>query len=616
MLNYIFHHSRQLFIKYTIDAKLNPYSLSILALVNFYIFSTIYAVFVYVQFSILDVLYVSIIFLIIFFFLIIIFCPIFFKGNFKLNGPNIFWSVIIFIFLSLVLYSYYEGWDVYYRTFPTLEADNSYGYHIDSAFHISIINSIKLFGIPSTGLNDVPLFRYHVLSHYVDAFIVKVTGLDAWETYGLFYYFKCLLLLSSLIIFIAVVCENFKFFFLFSIFLLIPIAVSQWYAVGSHPLWFVSLIIILSSPKVYKIIYNEHIQIKDFLILFIILTLITFGKVSSGFMYGCFLGIIIFLKNYKNSTTYLFLFLILLFFIFSYSNFSYPGQLNINNWKKNLINIYWLNENIINNYYVFLFFASVFFLFKSREVVLFIISICLSYLIIYFINIFIEIDKASNFYFFYGLWSTSVYFVYQIIIQILASNNKLNYKIYLVLILFIILPNIKSTKFNFFNTRVETINEIKLDFIVKPFRNLNKIDPSLQIVTIKKLVLNRDYIPFNKYPKYFSNINNNLKKFMLLNNLSAKNSLLFISKEAFYKYGTTAPNWSIGQLMYAITSVPLVHGLKEPHKFYGRLVYDASAFWVKNKDFDSISVCSKYKKNIIILNNLDKPDFYFIDCKK
>ena len=39
-------------------------------------------------------------------------------------------------------------------------------------------------------------------------------------------------------------------------------------------------------------------------------------------------------------------------------------------------------------------------------------------------------------------------------------------------------------------------------------------------------------------------------------------------------------------------------------------------FGLKKKDFDSISVCSKYKKNIIILDNLDKPDFYFIDCKK
>jgi hypothetical protein len=644
MLNYIFHHIRQLFLKYIIDAKLNPYSLSILALVNFYIFSTIYAVFVYVQFSILEVFYVSIIFLIIFFFLIIIFCPISFKGNLKLNYPNIFWSVIIFIFLSLVLHSYQDIWEVYYRTFPTLEVDNSLGFHIDSAFHISIINSIKLFGIPSTGLNDVPLIGYHVLSHYVDAFILKVTGLDAWETYGLFYYFKCLLLLSSLIIFIAVVCKNFKFLFLFSIFLLIPIVVSKWYAVSSHPLWFVSLIIILSAPKVYKIINNnEHIQIKDFLILFIILILITFGKVSSGFMYGCFLGIIIFFKNFKNPITYFFIFLLFLFFIFIYLYFPYPFQISINNLEKNLNNVLWLNKFVIQNNYFFLVFTLVFFLFKSKEVILFIVSICLSYLIIYLINILIEIDTASNYYFFYGLWSTSIYFVYQIIIKILISNNNINgvirlsilgtqyrqpldwnlkiNKTILVGLLIFILPQIETTKFNFFNSNIKTINEIIFDFATKPFKNLNKIDPSLR-VNIKRSVLNRGYINFDKYPKYFANINNNLKIFMMLKNLSAKNSLLFIPKEAFYKYGTTDPNWSIGQLIYAITGVPLVHGLKEREESdkwagtYGRKTYDDSAFWVKKKDFDSNSVCLKYKKNIIVLNNLDKPDFYFIDCKK
>ena len=607
MLNYIFHHIKQLLLKITIDAKLNPYTLSILALVNFYIFSTIYAVFVYVQFSILEVLYVSIIFLIIFLFLIIIFCPIFFKGNLKLNYSNIFWSVIIFIFLSLVLHSYYEPWEVYYRTFPTLDVDNSLGFHIDSAFHISIINSIKLFGIPSTGLNDVPLIGYHVLSHYVDAFIVKVTGLDAWETYGLFYYFKCLLLLSSLIIFIAVVCENFKFFFLFSIFLLIPIAVSQWYAVSSHPLWFVSLIIILSSPQVYKIINNnEHIQIKDFLILSIIIILISFGKISSGFMYGCFLGIIIFFKHFKNPITYFFIFLFFIFFIFFiffYLNFSYTGQININNLEKNLNNILWLDKFVIQNKYVFLFSALVFSLFKSNEVILFIVSICLSYLIIYLINILIEIDTASNFYFFYGLWSTSIYFAYQIIIKILTSNNKLNNKILevkvtlfnnklnnkilVVISLIWILAQIEATKFNSFNLNNKIINEIKFDFATKPFRHFNKIDSDHQ-VNIKRLVLNRDYINFDKYPKYFANINNNLKRFMMLKNLSPKNSLLFVPKEAFYKYGTTAPNWSIGQLIYAITGVPLVHGLKEPegpgvHADYGRHVYDDSAFWVKKK---------------------------------
>ena len=68
MLNQIFNYFQQLFLRYTVDLKLNPYAISVLTLVNFYIFSTIYAVFVYVQFPILEVLSVSLVFLIIFLF--------------------------------------------------------------------------------------------------------------------------------------------------------------------------------------------------------------------------------------------------------------------------------------------------------------------------------------------------------------------------------------------------------------------------------------------------------------------------------------------------------------------------------------------------------------------
>lgn len=627
MLNKIFNYFQQLFLRYTVDLKLNPYAISVLTLVNFYIFCTIYAVFVYVQFPILEVLSVSLVFLIIFLFLIIIFCPTFYNGNAKFSGPNIFWSIIIFNFLLLVLHSQNPTFDVYYRTFPTFEFDNNYGYHIDSAYHVSIINSINLFGIPSTGLNDVPVLKYHVLSHYVDALIIKITGLNAWETYGLFYYFKCILLISSLLILISLVCKKFELIFLLSIFFLIPIVVSSWYAVASHSLWFTSLIVILSSPLIYKIIsIKENIQIKHYLLLSIILIFISLGKISSGFMYAYFVGIIIFFKNFKNPRTYFFIFLFLSFFIFYYFYYSYPGQININNYEKNLNNIFWLTKNLINNYYIFLFFASLFFLFRTKQIILFIVSFCLSYLIIYLINIFIELDENSNRYFYYGLWSTSIFIFYQLIINVFSTNNKLNYKIFFTLLLFWILPQIDSTKFNFFNSSFKIINEIKMNFILKPFKNLNEIDPGLQ-VTIKKLVLNRNYIPFDKYPKYIANININLNKFIKLNKLSKKNSLLFIPEEAFYKHQAEKIRsgdsyWGLAQLIYAVTGVPLVHGLKEREKAdvsigtYGRDSYDNSALWVNKKDFDPIFVCSKFKKNIIILNNLNKPDLKLVKCTK
>lgn len=188
-------------------------SIALLSAIIFYLISTLYASYVYVQFSVLEVLSVSSAFLILFVLLLAIFMSGFFKEKLKITPIHIFWSLIVVGFLVAILNSPISEFFNYFRTFPLLEAELGLGWHQDSAFHASIIHSFNLFGFSSIGQHDTPVIVYHVLSHFIDSVIVSTTGIDVWQSYDLFYFYKGVLLLTSILFFVCMsmsfIWENF-----------------------------------------------------------------------------------------------------------------------------------------------------------------------------------------------------------------------------------------------------------------------------------------------------------------------------------------------------------------------------------------------------------------------
>lgn len=97
-----------------------------------------------------------------------------------------------------------------------------------------------------------------MLSHYVDAAIIILTGLDPWDSYGLLYSYKEFLLISALVMIVAFASQGIGVrFFAFSLLFFIPVAIGTWHAIGSHGLWFTSLINILFMPMVFRVLFKD-----------------------------------------------------------------------------------------------------------------------------------------------------------------------------------------------------------------------------------------------------------------------------------------------------------------------------------------------------------------------
>ena len=57
-------------------------------------------------------------------------------------------------------------------------------------------------------IGGTPILVYHILSHYIDALILLISGLEPWDSYGLFFHFKIVLFLSSILFFIGFILKK------------------------------------------------------------------------------------------------------------------------------------------------------------------------------------------------------------------------------------------------------------------------------------------------------------------------------------------------------------------------------------------------------------------------
>jgi hypothetical protein len=603
------------------EVNLNLNSIVLFSSVSFYIISTLYACFVFVQFSILDILYVAIFF----FFILSLLCSIFFadifNSKFKINKFNIFFLLIISGYLLIILSSEDPAWYDYFRTFPLFEVENNRGWHMDSAFHVSIIRSYNLFGYPSIGQHGTPFLSYHTLSHLIDSIGVFVTGVDAWESYGLFFHFKRVLLIITILIFIALVCARSKFYiFLLSVIIVLPSIIGDWHAVGSHGLWFASLILIASAPLVLNIISKNNNKLSDFIILFFIIICISLAKISHGAILLILICTILFLNNIKNLYYYI-LFICAGLFLISFA-YSFNQDIFFS-LKFNIVDIldfltFKNTTPFLKEIYLQIFLiAAVIFFYNSKFAINLFISAIFSLLILSLISI--QYYFSGNYYFTYALQIILFIIIYQLVINLfqlkkgsiflekIQLNNKLN-NVFLIIIIFLSLVN-THLKFS----KQKTI----MYFTLQPFSQINHHDPELK-VSLSKIFTNRNYINFEKYERPLNSFKKKLTEFMISHNLHVENSLLFIPKNIFEsevsKFGGTS--WARGHLIYAVTGVPLYKGLETvDRRSYGIKDYTSEALTQKRDNFKIINAC-KLNKDIIIVEDFVEKKFSFKKCKK
>ena len=277
------------------------------------IFFLIYTSIVFINFNSIEIFFSAFLFFLVFLLFVFLYAPSFFILNFNLTFDKKF-----LIFFSCTFLVYYFNinpyWASAFPTFPLLSLDLDLPFRGDAFYHVSVIHSILNYGYPSTGQHDLPFTYYHVLSHYIEAIIYKITKIDVFDSYGLFFYYKFVFVISSILVFISQsLKKNYLIVYIISLIFFIDIIFYNSIIVGSHSLWFPSALFFLSFNKIWNILFEKkRLNFFDYFILIITITLITFGKISLGLAYGSFLFTLIIGKNYKDWKLY---FLLLIFVI-------------------------------------------------------------------------------------------------------------------------------------------------------------------------------------------------------------------------------------------------------------------------------------------------------------
>ena len=296
------------------------FSATLLALLGFFSYMTAYALSVFIQFTYWEILSVGVICAA----LLVGLSALFMRAsllNFRLrplrlNLATLAASLFVTCMLIMLTHSVNSTWAAYVHTFPLLEAELGLGWHLDTAYHVSLIQSILNFGYPSIAQHGHPLTAYHVLSHYVDALILFITQVDPFDSYGLFFHYKIFLFLSSILLAVTAMTHRQGWItYLVSFVLLTPCIVGTWHAIGSHGLWMASLILLLSAPFVFsRLFQDEDLTPRQLLALFSTIVFIGLAKISSGFMSGVLLGGFILVKQPARLSTYIFGLALLVFF--------------------------------------------------------------------------------------------------------------------------------------------------------------------------------------------------------------------------------------------------------------------------------------------------------------
>jgi hypothetical protein len=581
-----------------------------------------YALIVYQQFLISQVIITSIIFLLLFLALIIIFeRKNFYYGiNLKFN----FYNLILSFFLSIVLLIFFfneNSWlSYYYSTYPLIEIDLGLFWHEDTAFHTSLIQSIINFGYPSIGQHDVPITTYHILSHYIDSLILIISGTEPYDSYGLLFHFKKWIIITSIVIFIArLFIDKSTFIFFIILILFLPLFLYSWHLIGSHGLWGTTLLLLFALPNIFNIMQKSDINIINYFTLFILIVLISLGKVSTGFFLGTLVGFYLLLKNYKDYKIYVFGVSLVIFFIFMKYLFSHLSAEKIEDvYMPFIYNGVWsflMDSNAgyfktLVPIYIFIVLTVIIFLILRKNIfkLLFLSSIFTLLVLLFIIKV--GVFSTNNiFYFVYGIYSILLLFIitafsYELSRESSQNNRWILYS--LVIIVFVILNTL--IRANNINSEIK-LKSLEYNINTKVFEKINRWLPATKDNYLVNISNNEFKVNF---PKRENGMNLKLFRiklfeYMKKENLTKQNTLLYIPKRV-YKNEITEKEWAKGMLVYAVLGVPLIHGLELIKPEYGFANYTKDALRKDILEIDKNQMC-KNKKTILIINSFKRQEF-------
>lgn len=594
--------------------KIDISTIYILSIGLFFVTISLYASVVYQQFSLANIGAIGICFILLFSFLVKVTSNI--RYSFKLTFENVIISVLLATFLVINFFNEPDWLAYYYYTYPLIETDIGLFWHEDTAFHTSIIQSIIQNGFPSVAQHDIiPLF-YHVLSHYIDALIILITGLEPYDSYGLLYFYKKWILIVSIVFFIfRLLYKQQVLIFIIVTLLFVPLFLFSWHSIGSHGLWFTTILFLFVFPNILETLQKTDILPSDYVFIFLMIAIISIGKISHGFFLGVFIGFFILVKDYKNLRVYIFGILLVLYFIIIYMLMNPISKDNIQNvhmlFTYNGVISFLQGQtagfiNTLLPIYI-LFFSSViiYVLFRVREYKLYIFTTLLSMIALIIIIQIATFSTNNIFYFLYAIYTIALS---AFIIIFSFSIEKLNWEknkvpLYLTLaVTAVLLVNNILMKHNKYDYD-KIVNNI--DKAV--FQKINIYKPQGTKISFSDVIKNDFIIDFPKHDNGLKDFRVELHSFMKEQSLNKKNTLLFVPKDVMKKE-LKQKEWAKGMLIYAVLGVPLLYGLGDLRPEYGYSSYDKQALRKNIDEIDLGKVCEN-EKTIIYIESFKKKIF-------
>ena len=557
-----------------------------------FIFYTSFACVVYQQFHIGQIIACGLIFGIIPLALAIVFSwrRIIFNINFSLS--NILFSGFVFFYIVAFLANEPEWLMKYYPTYPILQADIGQGWHEDSVFHVSIIQSIINFGYPSTGQHGVPFIPYHVLSHYMDALIIKITGVHPYDSYGMFFHFKKMAMALSVILAVGIMAGALsKTGFVVGVIVGIPLLFGTWHLIGSHGLWFTSVLLVCAFSRCVEIIAKPTISWGNAGFLLFIGILLALGKISTGFTFALFVGIGILLKYPKSIKTYILGALWCVFFVV------YSSSFHVEPDNASQYNSYNLFDAFIESFrtasfmglpsqmYLMLLILLILYLaFRCTSSLLFLTSGVTTFTLVGVLTAFLAIDQGMRFYFFQALYQILALCTLFLILKY-AQNIKSSivfirdktqvamlFPAYTILIGAILYSLVGHT---ILLPTITKIPQSLLSMNLLPFRQLALT--SHYDLSVSGLLQGRGMLHLGKDQQApFSLLKNKFENQLEERQIKKNECMIFFTRDSLREFDryNVRNDWSTGMFLYSLLGSPLLNAVPYQIKYFGFSKYN------------------------------------------
>ncbi|HDC4389254.1 TPA: hypothetical protein O8L60_000136 [Enterobacter cloacae] len=495
---------------------------------------------------------------------------------------------VLCLFISLSMYDSYIS--QYFSFSPVFDVDSNNRWHQDTSFNVSIIQSIITFGYPSVGLDGHRLTAYHVLTHYFDAALLIVSGLDPYNSYGMTSLTKASLFVClCLVLCQSITAGKFRICALFLV--ASPLIISSWHSVVSHALWMPSILLLMTSIFTYKFVYqDEHPTIKSYISLSFLSILLCLGKISTGLTYIMIVFSISFFRDYCKARMYVSA-LFLIIFIFAYQkfiNYSYGIDSSISLDGLGLTGIFNLIYTSGIKYasaipVIILLMGVIFYSIRNRSTLRVLFGITATFLFVCALSIMMKsFSWSDKFYFFQGVYATSI------LIFIIALSH---------------IPRVIPTDFNNIGFALSLMTLSFLSFFVyQPLLSFPE-------VSLKRIENKIKYIKSEKIKKAGDISNGNLSSLVsyienVRNDTGIKKSSLaiFIPKNViqneFENSNDNRRSNFYTMNIYASTGIQIIRGVIGNERAYGFANYKDDSRLVNSIDY--AEACSFYNVSGII----------------